>query len=49
MGCAHAIRLEPRLHIGGDLIGAVVLVFLILLLTDILGFTKIFPFTRPVR
>src|SRR5437763_11272711 len=30
---------------GGDLIGAVVLVFLILLLTDILGFTKIFPFT----
>jgi hypothetical protein len=34
---------------GGDLIGAVVLVFLILLLTDILGFTHIFPFTRPVR
>ena len=34
---------------GGDLIAAVVLVFLILLLTDILGFTKIFPFTRPVR
>jgi len=34
---------------GGDLIGAAVLVFLILLLTDILGFTKIFPFTRPVR
>ncbi len=34
---------------GGDLITAVVLVFLILLLTDILGFTKIFPFTRPVR
>jgi hypothetical protein len=34
---------------GGDLIGAVVLVFLVLLLTDILGFTKIFPFTRPVR
>ena len=34
---------------GGDLVSAVVLVFLILLLTDILGFTKIFPFTRPVR
>jgi hypothetical protein len=34
---------------GGDLVTAVVLVFLILLLTDILGFTKIFPFTRPVR
>jgi hypothetical protein len=38
-----------RLPAGGDIIGAVVLVFLILLLTDILGFTKIFPFTRPVR
>jgi uncharacterized protein DUF6627 len=34
---------------GGDLVTAVVLVFLILLLTDILGYTKIFPFTRPVR
>jgi hypothetical protein len=26
-----------------------VVVFLILLLTDILGFTKIFPFTRPAK
>lgn len=38
---------------GGDgigvVIGAVVLVFVILLITDILGFTKIFPFTRSVR
>jgi len=34
---------------GGDIIGAVVLVFLVLLLTDILGFTKIFPFTKPIR
>lgn len=35
---------------GGDgIIGAIVLVFLVLLLTDILGFTKIFPFTRSVR
>ena len=37
------------LPVGGDIVGAAVLVFLILLLTDILGFTKIFPFTRPVR
>lgn len=36
--------------VGGDgIIGAIVLVFLVLLLTDILGFTKIFPFTRSVR
>ena len=34
---------------GGSIIGAIVLVFLVLLVTDILGFTKIFPFTRPVR
>jgi len=33
----------------GGIIGAIVLVFLVLLLTDILGFTKIFPFTRSVR
>ena len=34
---------------GGDVLGTVVLVFFVLLATDILGFTKIFPFTRPVR
>ena len=37
---------------GGDfggLVGAVVFVFVVLLITDILGFTKIFGFTRSVR
>lgn len=35
---------------GGDgIIGAIVLVFLVLLITDILGYTKVFPFTRPAR
>ncbi len=34
---------------AGGIIGAVLLVFFVLLLTDILGFTKIFPFTRSVR
>lgn len=34
---------------AGGIIGAIVLVFLVLLLTDILGFTKVFPFTRSVR
>ncbi|MGH8704204.1 MAG: PA2779 family protein [Burkholderiales bacterium] len=34
---------------GGDgIVGAIVLVFLILLLTDLLGWTKVFPFTRQV-
>jgi len=45
---ALAARIDG-LPAGGDIIGAVVLVFIILLITDILGFTKIFPFTRPVR
>ena len=34
---------------GGDVLGAILLVFFVLLLTDILGFTKVFPFTRSVR
>lgn len=35
---------------GGDsILGLLVLVFVILLITDILGLTKIFPFTRPIR
>lgn len=34
---------------GSGIVGAIVLVFFVLLLTDILGFTKIFPFTRSVR
>ncbi|BAK74976.1 hypothetical protein NH8B_0127 [Pseudogulbenkiania sp. NH8B] len=34
---------------GGDIVGAVLLVFFVLLLTDILGLTKIFPFTRSIR
>jgi hypothetical protein len=34
---------------AGGIIGAIVLVFLVLLVTDILGYTKIFPFTRPIR
>ena len=34
---------------GGDIIGVLFAVFIILLVTDILGFTKVFPFTRSVR
>jgi len=34
---------------GMDVVGAIVLVFLILLLTDLLGLTKIFPFTKSAR
>jgi hypothetical protein len=45
---ALAARIDS-LPAGGDIVGAIVLIFLVLLLTDILGFTKIFPFTRPIR
>jgi len=33
----------------GSIIGAAVFVFIVLLITDILGFTKVFPFTKSVR
>ena len=33
----------------GSLVGAAVFVFIVLLITDILGFTKVFKFTRTVR
>lgn len=34
---------------GGDVLGVIFAVFVILLVTDILGFTKVFPFTRSIR
>jgi len=34
---------------GGDVLGVLFTVFVILLITDILGLTKVFPFTRPIR
>jgi hypothetical protein len=44
-----AARIDS-LPVGGDgIIGALVLIFVVLLITDILGLTKIFPFTRPIR
>lgn len=40
-------QMSQRMHelpAGGDVLGAVVFVFLVLLVTDILGYTDIFPF-----
>ncbi len=34
---------------GGDVLGLLFTVFIVLRVTDILGFTKVFPFTSPVR
>jgi len=33
----------------GSLVGVLFAVFIVLLVTDILGLTRVFPFTRPVR
>jgi hypothetical protein len=33
---------------GGDIIGALVFIFIVLLITDILGLTKVFKFTRSI-
>ncbi|MDR3411653.1 MAG: PA2779 family protein [Formivibrio sp.] len=44
--------LNGRIHelpAGGDILGVVFTVFIVLLITDILGLTKVFPFTRSIR
>lgn len=34
---------------GGDVLGVLFTVFIVLLVTDIMGLTKVFPFTRSAR
>jgi hypothetical protein len=34
---------------ASDVLGVILTVFVVLLITDILGFTKVFPFTRSIR
>ena len=43
-----AAKIE-QLPAGGSVLGVLLIVFLVLLLTDILGYTKIFPFTKPAK
>ena len=38
-----------QLPAGGDVLEVLLIVFLVLLITDILGFTKVFPFTRSAK
>lgn len=38
----------PAGGVVGELVGAAVFVFIVLLVTDILGFTNVFPFTQSV-
>lgn len=44
-----ADRLDQLPAGASDILGILFTVFIILLITDILGLTKVFPFTRPVR
>ena len=37
-----------QLPAGGDVLGVLLTIFIVLLVTDILGFTKVFPFTRSI-
>ena len=48
MQLAHTLDTAPAGADGG-ILGVIVLVFVVLLVTDILGLTKVFPFTRSVR
>ncbi len=38
-----------QLPAGGEILGILLTIFIVLLVTDILGFTKVFPFTRAAR
>lgn len=52
LGDEEVARLAERLNqmpAGGDVLGILFAVFIILLVTDIMGLTKVFPFTRSVR
>lgn len=44
-----AARIDELPAGGVSILGAILIVFLVLLLTDILGYTKVFPFTRPIK
>jgi hypothetical protein len=46
---AHVAAQIDSAPAGADFLGTIVFIFLLLLVTDILGFTKIFPFTRSIR
>jgi len=44
---AHTLDTAPAG--ASDVLGTIIFIFVLLLITDILGFTKIFPFTRSIR
>ena len=46
---AHVAAQIDQAPAGGDALGVIFTIFIVLLVTDLLGFTKVFPFTRTIR
>ena len=46
---AHVAAQIDQAPAGGEVLGVILTIFVVLLITDILGFTKVFPFTRAIR
>lgn len=50
---AEAAQLQQQIDSApagaSDIVGTIVFIFVLLLITDVLGFTKVFPFTRSIR
>ena len=44
-----AVKIDQLPAGGASVLGVILIVFLVLLLTDILGYTKVFPFTKPMK
>jgi len=44
-----AAQIDQAPAAGSDVLGILLTIFVVLLITDILGFTKVFPFTRAIR
>jgi hypothetical protein len=46
---ALAAEMEDMPAGGSSILGALLVVFIVLLVTDILGYTKVFSFTKPIK
>ena len=46
---ALAQQIDAAPAAAGDILGTIIFIFVLLLITDIIGFTKVFPFTRSIR
>jgi len=44
-----AAQIDQAPAAGSDVLGVLLTIFVVLLITDILGFTKVFPFTRSIK